>query len=197
MFLQKGNLRHPWVRWGNFLSEDQIEDLAELKNSYEPFYGKVFRGTELVEEEDNRKAKIFFVNRTDSTSPEWFFKYLEECICSVNRDFFHFDLYPLDSFQYTQYFGEDKGFYNWHWDLFANGDVQQAQRKLSIVIQLSDPEDYEGGELYLNTCGNVEQVPKEKGFACFFPSWTLHQVLPVKKGFRETIVVWVTGPDWR
>jgi PKHD-type hydroxylase len=54
-------------------------------------------------------------------------------------------------------------------------------RKLSISIQLTDPEKYEGGELYLydNDKGNL--MSKTQGTLIMFPSYVLHEVMPVTK----------------
>ena len=59
-------------------------------------------------------------------------------------------------------------------------------RKLSIVVQLSDPEDYEGGELYFPIQG-IEFKPKARA-AYFFPGDMnfIHGVRPVLSGCRYT-----------
>jgi PKHD-type hydroxylase len=194
MFLNRGSLKSPWVQWEKAFSEDEIKSIKELKKLYKPEEGLVYSEGELVNVTDIRKSKTFFVNRSETVS--WIFDSIEKKVVSVNRDFFNFDLYSTDSFQYTQYDGSEKGFYGWHWDIHSGGEFE-PQRKISLVLQLSDPSEYEGGDLYVNTCGNICKIPKEKGFLAFFPSWVVHQVTPVTKGLRETLVFWITGPDWR
>ena len=70
-------------------------------------------------------------------------------------------------------------------------------RKLSLVVQLSDPEDYEGGDLEIYTGHEPLVVKKKKGMTAFFPSYQLHGVTPVTKGTRYSLVVWVHGPAFR
>jgi PKHD-type hydroxylase len=70
-------------------------------------------------------------------------------------------------------------------------------RKLSVVLQLSDPSEYEGGDLEIMNCSEPTQVKKEKGLVTAFPSFMLHRVTPVTKGIRRTLVVWLTGPRFR
>ena len=49
----------------------------------------------------------------------------------------------VDSIQYTEYY-EDGGHYDWHMDV---GNFPENHRKISITIQLSNPDDYDGGDL--------------------------------------------------
>jgi PKHD-type hydroxylase len=63
-------------------------------------------------------------------------------------------------------------------------------------MQLTDPSEYEGGNLEILTRANPDIVRKELGLIAFFPSWTLHQVTPVTRGERQTLVTWATGPNF-
>jgi PKHD-type hydroxylase len=71
-------------------------------------------------------------------------------------------------------------------------------RKLSFSIQLSDPDDYEGGNVQLlDEAGNNYIAPRKRGCICLFDSRTQHRVLKVTKGTRKSIVGWVVGPRWK
>ena len=106
----------------------------------------------------------------------------------------NFDVWGYhDDFQYTKYYGGDQGHYDWHMDLGPN----MSNRKLSCVIQLSDPSDYEGGELEFNLGYTILSVPKGKGVITFFPSFLLHRVTPVTKGTRISLVTWLCGANLR
>jgi PKHD-type hydroxylase len=72
-----------------------------------------------------------------------------------------------------------------------------SNRKLSCVVQLSDPSDYEGGELQMNSGAQIISVPREKGLVTFFSSFVLHRVTPVTKGVRKSLVAWISGPNLR
>jgi len=70
-------------------------------------------------------------------------------------------------------------------------------RKLSVSIQLS-PDNYKGGELEIMTGSHPKdrfKMTKEQGSIIIFPSYMLHQVLPIKKGQRYSLVSWITGPS--
>ena len=104
-------------------------------------------------------------------------------------------------------------FYTWHVDSSPGTYFDGRVRKLSSTVQLSDPEDYEGGNFdYIeyhgvfdrlttyNTVidiGNFKQsIPfsaKTKGTLIVFPSDTYHQVTPVKRGVRKSLVSWFWG----
>ena len=86
---------------------------------------------------------------------------------------------------------EDEGYYDWHVDMGPG----KANRKLSLVCQLSDPSEYEGGELQIHT-GQIHTVEKKKGLVVIFPSYLLHCVTPVTSGKRQTLVLWIEGPPF-
>ena len=65
-------------------------------------------------------------------------------------------------------------------------------------MQLSDPDDYEGGNVQLLDEGNNSYfAPRKRGTMIFFDSRTQHRVLKVTKGVRKSLVGWVCGPRWR
>lgn len=108
--------------------------------------------------------------------------------------FFDFDLYGfVEDFQYIVY-NSDNSHYDWHMD---KGTLTSPPRKLSLVLQLTDPSEYEGGDLELNYCSQPVKTKKERGLVYAFPSWVVHRVTPVTKGVRKTLVVWIAGPKFR
>jgi PKHD-type hydroxylase len=113
----------------------------------------------------------------------------------LNGQFFDFDLFGfVEDIQYTVY-RENGGHYGWHIDRGVNSG--QAPRKLSLVLQLSDPSEYEGGDLELFTELEPMQMEKKQGFVVAFPSFVLHRVTPVTSGTRRTLVVWLSGPKFK
>jgi len=82
-------------------------------------------------------------------------------------------------------------------DDFVNQN-KELVRKLSFSLQLSNPEDYEGGELELiNESGESYIAPKAQGCLVLFDSRTRHRVRTVTKGTRKSLVGWVLGPRWK
>jgi PKHD-type hydroxylase len=72
-------------------------------------------------------------------------------------------------------------------------------RKLSGVLLLSDPNDFEGGEFQINIKGDEKPLTVEmkRGRMVLFPSFMLHRLKPVISVVRKTIVIWVEGPKWK
>ena len=80
---------------------------------------------------------------------------------------------------------------------FVNENIELV-RKLSFAMQLSDPDDYEGGNVQLlDEAGNSYIVPRKRGTIVLFDSRTQHRVLKVTKGTRKSIVGWTVGPRWK
>ena len=142
--------------------------------------------------ENVRRSELNWVNNTEET--RWVFEKLSHVVSKLNADYFGFDLTGFgEALQLTNYHSAKQGTYKWHQDFGGNG----ASRKLSIVLQLSDPNEYEGGELQLLTTENPISIQKKRGMLTVFPSWTLHQVTPVVSGTRQTLVSWVSGSPFK
>jgi PKHD-type hydroxylase len=113
----------------------------------------------------------------------------------LNGQFFDFDLFGfVEDIQYTVY-RADGGHYDWHLDRGVGGG--QAPRKLSLVLQLSNPSEYEGGDLEVFTEQEPLKMEKKQGLVVAFPSFVLHRVTPITSGIRRTLVVWLSGPKFR
>ena len=86
-------------------------------------------------------------------------------------------------------------FHAWHQDGLGQityDSESDKTRKLSLSLLLND--DYEGGELEVFPNGPMK-LPK--GTMIFFPSFQCHQVLPVTKGTRYSLVMWFSGKPWQ
>ena len=114
----------------------------------------------------------------------------------VNQAHFQFELTSMEHPQLTQYDSENKGEYKPHKD--TNTPTEGQYRKLSMVIQLTSPDNYEGGELIFPEQVNYDpSITKKQGTAIVFPSYMLHGVTPVTAGMRKSLVVWAHGPAFR
>ena len=150
----------------------------------------------------------------------WVGGFLWHYVQRANRENFLYDLRCIDneSMQYTRY--AEGQYYHWHNDSglashykpISNGDRKETDkqqqdfmnentelvRKLSFSLQLSDPDDYEGGNVQLlDERGENYIAPRQRGCIILFDSRTQHRVLKVTKGTRKSIVGWVVGPRWK
>jgi len=125
---------------------------------------------------------------------DWLYDRIWSAAQECNRLFFCVDVAGVEAnIQLARYDSTDLGFYNWHTD-FAG---IRPLRKLSISIQLSRPEDYEGGDLELQYGTEPQKLDKTRGAFIVFPSFMLHRVLPVTRGTRWSLVAWILGTRWR
>jgi PKHD-type hydroxylase len=163
--------------------------------------------------EEKRNSKNAWV-----PSNHWTAGFVWHYVQRANRENFLYDIRNIDNetMQFTQYgVGE---FYGWHNDAglsvfykpqsvgnrvdglandFFNENIELV-RKLSFVVQLSDPDDYEGGNLQLlDEAGKSYFAPRKRGTVIVFDSRTQHRVLKVTKGVRKSLVGWVVGPRWK
>jgi PKHD-type hydroxylase len=126
---------------------------------------------------------------------------LNDYVNAVNSKMFSFDVsFGFDSLQYTEYNGntEAKQFYNWHQDCLHDNAI--FDRKITAVVQLSHPEDYEGGVFEIDAVARpVFDLSKfaPRGSLLIFPSYLQHRVTPVTKGIRRSLVSWYNGPRFR
>ena len=87
---------------------------------------------------------------------------------------------------------ETGGGYGLHIDnAFMPHGEDQMRTDLSFTLFLSDPQDYEGGELQIEHAGQSIQVKPAAGDLVLYPSTSLHQVTPVTSGTRLACVGWI------
>ncbi len=170
-------------------SDDLIAKVEKLAEKYQLIEGNV-SGTIV---KDYRDSKISWIPKTKDSIE--IYKFIVDLGMIANREMWNFDLTSLnEDLQYTVYEGTSNGHYDWHMDF---GGHTTSTRKLSITIQLSSPEEYEGGELQLMVHRNVSTMPKDKGTVVVFPSYLTHRVKPVTKGVRKSLVIWIHGPCFK
>lgn len=139
-----------------------------------------------------RRSKVSWINNASDT--RWVFEKLADVASSLNSQYFRFDLTGFgEALQLTNYDQSEHGMYGWHQD-YNTGSIS---RKLSLVMQLTDPAQYEGGNLQVMTNGNPINVRKQRGLIAAFPSYVMHQVTPVTQGNRQSLVAWISGPAFR
>jgi PKHD-type hydroxylase len=115
---------------------------------------------------------------------------------NINADW-NFDLTYPQNVQYAKYFPDQH--YVPHRDDSVRKDCNEM-RKLSVSIQLSDPDEYEGGNFIIED-ENGEYLLldnfRKRGSVVVFPSVIKHGITPVTRGVRHSAVCWVVGPKFR
>jgi PKHD-type hydroxylase len=180
--------------YSGIFDDDMINSIVELGDKLETGPAQV--GGDLKTaggaSEKIRKTEIGWIPTTEENA--WLFRKLTDVILQANTQWFGFELHNIEGLQYSVY--NEGDFYDSHVDHHFQGPGQYP-RKLSFTLQLSDPEEYEGGQTRMHTSQEPFAIPRTKGTITFFPSYTLHDVLPVTKGQRKALVGWVHGPRWK
>jgi PKHD-type hydroxylase len=190
-----GISEHPFVTWTDAFTNEEIDKIVEYCDSLTKTKATVGGLSEEDALKDIRDSDVAWVTYEEDS--RWIYDRLAWLSRTINGQFYKFDLYGFNEpLQFTVYEGDNEGHYTWHVDSGIT-DSAAPPRKLSLVLQLSDPEDYEGGSLEVYTSSKPQQVAKQKGLITAFPSYTLHRVTPVTSGIRKTIVVWVSGPSFK
>ena len=172
----------------NVFSKEEIEKIKTQAFKFELEEGRVFNKTL---PENPRISKIRWFYPDDETN--WVYKKMVDLIHLVNNQVFNINLYGMQLLQYTTYNHEELGFYGPHIDT-ENITENNLTRKLSFSIQLSDVDDYEGGELVVGVGHQPQTMDKNIGSVHFFLSDIVHEVKPVTKGERHSLVGWIVGP---
>ena len=115
----------------------------------------------------------------------------------ANRENFMYNISHLagDSVKFKKY-NEGDG-QTWHVDAKPQEEGDENVRKISFTVQLSDYDDYEGGNVqFLDEAGSMYNMPRKRGTVALFDSATRHRVNKVTQGTRKALVGWAVGKNW-
>jgi PKHD-type hydroxylase len=188
------NYRLKSVNYGNYyyypnvFTETEIAKIHSLGQASPTQKGVVTDSGHVTE---TRISDVSWIDQKEESY--WLYQKISDLVDEANKAMWEFDIYGYhDSLQYTTYYGGG-GHYDWHTDVGS----MMANRKVSVVLQLTKPEEYEGGNLQLNGGNGVVEAPKDFNTMIIFPSFMLHRVTPVITGTRKSLVTWLAGPNLR
>ena len=190
-FLRFNEHLQEWFRFPQGFTPQECDSIVTSFNNRDLVKASVGYGNV---DETVRRSSIVWIPKVKQY--DWIYKRILELVGQANNEFFHFELTEIsEALQFTKYGPGEK--YDWHVD--GGGREHQGLRKLSLVVQLSNPCDYEGGELQFGTSTDdkIEVADKNKGCVVVFPSYMRHRATEVTKGTRYSLVLWVAGPAFR
>ena len=174
-----------YAYWEKVFSKEECEKIIKIAKDKGLIKGKTRIKSNI------RESQICWLYSSDDL--DWVFRRITDIVLNLNDRFFQFDLHGLnEGLQFTNYKAPSNK-YGKHIDRAFNTLI----RKLSLSIQLTDPTEYEGGELFLYEDEKGTEMKKEQGTLVLFPSYILHEVKPVTKGERNSLVSWVTGKQFK
>jgi PKHD-type hydroxylase len=172
---------------GSGLTVDEIARIRAFGDSLDQtsvkLYGKF--------DDSKVKARGSHFPLCDET--RWVYERMTEVAQKINAASYRYDLTGFHENFYFMRYGVGEHF-NWHLDM---GRETPAPRKLSLVLQLSDPSEYEGGDFDVLVATEHARADKEQGLVMAFPSYKIHRVTPVTRGERRTLTMFAAGPNFR
>jgi PKHD-type hydroxylase len=171
--------------------------------------GDKLTAKEIQNIQQKRKSEVVWLDE------KWIYNEIHPYIHEANaKAGWNFDWDFSESAQFTKYgIGQ---YYGWHCDSWEepynnpeNLNIHGKIRKLSVTISLSNPEEYDGGNLQfdfrnqtdwernkhatINTCTQI----RPRGSIIIFPSFVWHRVSPVVRGTRYSLVIWNCGKPFK
>ena len=185
----------PLVVWEGALNAEDLRAIEQVGDGL-PHQAAVVDADSPRYDQTVRTSRVAWIERNSLSEP--IYDRMEMIILSLNSQFFQYTLAKLAPLQYAIYNGSEQAHFDWHTDYCREtGREEHDFRKLSITVQLSEPSDYEGGELQARVRSRIDVAPKTRGTVIAFPSFVLHRVTPVTSGVRKSLVGWVLGPDYK
>ena len=191
-------MRGEWCYFKSHFTKSQCDRIVETIQKRPHKDAQIGVNGTVTADSSFRKSKIRFVNKGDAELG-YMFDELWKTAIVANNDWFNFHISKLDYLQFAEYESANRGEYKTHHDVFYMNNDPVYHRKLSCIVQLSDPKTYKGGDLELmevDAVPNKEEM-RQQGTVIFFPSFVRHAALPVTEGKRHSIAAWFDGPKWR
>ena len=188
-------IKSEWAIWKNLFTPKECDSIIEraYQNEFEdstvgnPIYG----GQKI--NHDYRKSRIQWMGRDRFDDV---FDKLWKSTIEVNQEYFGFHIDFLPSLQFTEYDESYQGEFKHHNDMIWMTE-HDRHRKLSCIIHLTDPNEFEGCQLNME-CESQDFPLKDtdRGTVVWFHALATHWVTPITKGRRNSVVCWFEGPQW-
>jgi len=127
-----------------------------------------------------------------ATHYKWLYSIVNELTMAVNAEHYRFDITGVQQLQILKYNPLQQ--FWWHYDTYTS---EAPVRKMTMVVNLSDPSEYLGGGLQVKADLENARFIRDQGAGCWFPSYIEHRARAPIWGTRWVLVAWLTGPSWR
>ena len=173
-------------------TKEECQQIINLVNDVYPNTASIGGTKENSKVVKNIRSANIYVLDNDKEN-RWIFEKVSKIVSIVNRLHFDYEIAGITHGLQLIHYASDQqypGHYDWHVDA-GHGDV--SCRKISLTVQISNPQDYRGGELVINNHCNEVIGTQEQGSVHLFPSYMPHKVTPITQGERYSLVIWVHG----
>ncbi|MBC8239904.1 MAG: 2OG-Fe(II) oxygenase [Alphaproteobacteria bacterium] len=190
--------------WEGHFSADYCDRVTVYADSL----GRMEAAARYDPEKKARSSDVAWI--ADNTDHAWIFDPIASIVAVTNRKYWQWTITDRETLQYTRYATDQ--FYGWHADARSepypdDGRWPGLTRKISVTISLSDEADYDGGAFALEDTtlppGKTEKRVKvfeqarRRGSIIIFASHLHHEVRPVTRGLRRSLVGWFLGPPFQ
>ena len=178
------------------LPKRTCEDIIKTYKDKSHHKGTIGQNKKVVTDLKTRNTNIVFTN------DPWLYREIQPFTNVANRNAnWNFNLDWTEKIQFGCY--RKNSHYDWHCDS-TTVNKENRYRKVSTIVMLSNPSDYEGGQLKFQFRNNVDPTIEDtlvdgnlQGNIIVFPSYVWHKVEPVTKGVRYSLVTWTWGPPFK
>ena len=171
---------------------DQCRQIIEAGRSQKPQTAQV--GMNKPGGGTDTKKRVTTISWLPFKEMQHMYQDLNQFIQKCNENHFGFgDIRVTEQAQFTEY--PEGGFYDWHMDCDTHMEHEPPVRKISMTLLLNDPSEFEGGDLELMAPGKFAEL--KQGHAIVFASFLNHRVNKVRRGVRQSLVVWFGGKPFR
>ena len=179
-------MRELYQVWPSSLSTEQVDQITTMALGQPEEEATVFSSAEAMH--GFRSCTVRWLD------DEWLQSLLWSYVEQANKSGFHIAVERRAEMQIAEYTAEQGAHYDWHHDVHWNGQ-SELDRKLSVTVQLSGADEYEGGDFEFDEVKTNADF-RSKGTVLVFPSYLRHRIHPVTSGTRRALVAWFFGPRW-
>jgi|TARA_R110000850_G_scaffold268563_1_gene400206 PKHD-type hydroxylase len=175
---------------GPIFTPKLCQELIDLNKTLDKKKGQILRPDENKLDLKIRKSTISFIPFDNMKNV---YDDINKLVQKINRNNFGFNNIEMNQeAQITEYKKDD--FYSWHTDTGIDMSEEPPVRKLSMTVLLNDPSEFEGGDLQFAN-RNINSM--KQGHAAIFASFLQHQITPITKGVRRSLVMWFGGEPFK
>nr|BAR16490.1 2OG-Fe(II) oxygenase [uncultured Mediterranean phage uvMED] len=192
-------LIHNYYYFTKAISKENCQKILSIGRNKVLNEGTIYEENKPTVDKTRRDCKVAWVHEP------WIYELLNPYIKEANEKAnWNFQWDWNQDMQFTSY--NKDHYFGWHSDqgpkpfVSNNKNFNGKIRKISLTLQLTDPSKYEGGDFQFKWFSKqgVEDIKtvkeaKELGTLIIFPSFIWHQVTPITKGKRESLVNWSVG----
>ena len=173
-----------FVSYNNVFTKEECNEIINICNNY------IENHTSNIE--INMKMCYLLPNEKNN----FIYDRIRKLVIETNMNIWNYNLYdfgePIKFLEYNEKYNSQLKVHN---DI---GNVRgwESFRKLTIILQLTDENTYEDCNLMIQNGDKLVTTNKKQGSIIIFPSFMMHQVTPIKKGIRNSLVLWAYGPPF-